>query len=82
MLLSLLSNAHLHPIPGSVSWKNDEKHLTLKTLPDAIILGDKCEVFEVEEHGCTLLNPSSFTNEFTFFEFNPNTKQVQWNKLK
>eukprot|EP01080_Neovahlkampfia_damariscottae_P002763 gene2763-4171_t len=36
MLLTMLSNGHLYPMDGAVSWKNDDIYLAIKSLPNAV----------------------------------------------
>lgn len=91
---SVISNYHLCPLPLTVSpivWKQDHV-MRLFPLPDALILADKCELFELPDKDQPrqqvqlegypqCLNPSSFPIDFSFLCFHPVQNRVEWLKI-
>jgi DNA polymerase epsilon subunit 2 len=83
-IITLLSNAHLTPIPiqnQPIVWRFDSE-LMLKTAPDYMILSDKCEIYEFKSGNTLAMNPNSFSFDTSFIELNPHTGVTNWVKME
>ncbi|XP_017129312.1 DNA polymerase epsilon subunit 2 [Drosophila elegans] len=67
----------IHPIAMPVHWDYDPG-LWLYPLPDLIVMGDSCQSFSSNQHGCTVLNTGSFVkSKFAFKVYIPATRTVE-----
>lgn len=77
---TLQSQAHFCPLPlhvRPVYWAYDNA-LRVYPLPDVIVCADKYDSYNIENNGCTVLNPGSFPrSEFSFKVYWPSSKEVE-----
>ncbi|XP_037722354.1 DNA polymerase epsilon subunit 2 [Drosophila subpulchrella] len=67
----------IHPIAMPVHWDYDPA-LWLYPLPDLIVMGDSCQSFSSNQHGCTVLNTGSFVkSKFAFKVYIPATRTIE-----
>ena len=80
---SILDQGHLCPLPLHVEPIYWELDYTLRLLPllHLLILADHADQYSFEYKGCQVVNPGSFSSDYSFVMYRPATKEVEFNKL-
>lgn len=83
LVLSILDQAHLWPMPAHVKpifWDLDYT-LRLCPLPHLLVLGDQVDQFSYDYCGCKVVNPGSFSSDYSFIVYRPATKSVEFSRI-
>ncbi|KAI8355910.1 epsilon DNA polymerase [Mortierella sp. GBAus27b] len=78
LVRTIIDGAHLCPLPlttRQVSWSHDHA-LRIYPIPDALILADKFEAYNVKYYGCHCMNPGSFpTSDYSWMVYYPASRR-------
>jgi DNA polymerase epsilon subunit 2 len=76
---SIVRQAHLLPLPmhaKPIYWELDH-NFRLNPLPDLLVIGDQMEHFSHKLENTNVVNPGSFTSDFSFVVYRPNTRECE-----
>ncbi len=85
---TLMCQAHLCPLPMSVApvhWDYDSS-LRLYPLPQLLVLADhhehySHEIASADYEGTAVINPGSFSVDFSFFVYRPGSRELELSQL-
>jgi DNA polymerase epsilon subunit 2 len=83
LVLSILDQAHLWPLPAHVKpivWDLDYT-LRITPLPHLLVLGDQVDQFSYDYCGCKVVNPGSFASDYSFVVYRPATRAVEFSRI-
>ena len=81
---SILDQAHLCPLPlesRPIYWELDYT-LRLSPLPHLLVLADKVDQYHYLYKDCNVVNPGSFSSDFSFIAYRPSTRNVEFSRVQ
>lgn len=84
LIHSLLDEAHLCPLPiesRPIYWELDYT-LRLTPLPHLLVLADKVDQYSYCYKDCHVVNPGSFSSDFSFIAYRPSTRSIEFSRVQ
>jgi DNA polymerase epsilon subunit 2 len=81
---SILDQGHLCPLPLHVKpiyWELDYT-LRILPLPHLLVLADHTDQYSFEYKGCQVINPGSFSSDYSFVVYHPANKLVEFSSVQ
>ena len=80
---TILSQAHLFPLPPTVKPVNWDLDYTMRLhpLPQLLVLADHASDYKISGNGCTVVNPGSFLADASFMVYSPCDRTVEFSGL-
>lgn len=81
---TILEQEHLCPLPlesRPIYWELDYT-LRLSPLPHLLVLADRVDQYSYCYKDCNVVNPGSFSSDFSFIAYRPSTRAVEFSRVE